>query len=87
MSYPEKGAGYHHKPKWLGEMKRAEGGEVGNQQSPPPQNNALQQPAKYPNKVQGLSDADIDANKARGDALRDRLGHDPALDEAAGPQD
>jgi hypothetical protein len=28
MGYPEKGADYHHKPKWLGDMKRAEGGEV-----------------------------------------------------------
>ena len=35
MTYPEEGAKYLHTPKWLGEMKRAEGGStwLGN---PPP---------------------------------------------------
>src|ERR1700686_2943158 len=29
MNYPEKGADYRHKPKWLEGMKRAEGGAAG----------------------------------------------------------
>lgn len=28
MTYPEKNATYKHKPKWLDEAKRAEGGRV-----------------------------------------------------------
>ena len=36
MSYPEKGAGYIHKPKFIERMKRAEGGNVGPDKSKGP---------------------------------------------------
>ena len=29
MSYPQPGATYRHEPKWLDEVRRAEGGDVG----------------------------------------------------------
>jgi hypothetical protein len=87
MTHPS-GAGYKRTPAFVDRMKRAEGGEV----QPPADGSdmemrrAMQEtgppPSKYPNKIPGISDDEIDANNARRQSLQDRLGHDPALDEA-----
>jgi len=72
MSYPESGASHHYTPKWLDENKKKEG--AGERHHMPHERPAhlLNERAdggavstKYPNKIPGLTDEQIDANEAR----------------------